>query len=210
MLYYIILYYVILCFVILYYTILSYLILSYIILYYVLLYYIILYYLILSYLILCFVILYYIILYYSILHYIILYFIILYYIILYYIILCIYMCTHAHICMYIYIYIHKLHMYQNERVCTALVQVSFDMCNRITEVPASQEAFQDASARGGPRDARAAQLQHAGDSHRHGAETSDPEPPGVVGPSQRLRHLGEMDDGYPLVMTNIAIEHGHL
>ena len=93
--------------------------------------------------------------------------------------------VHTHI----YIYVSLLRMYQNERVCTALVQVSFDMFNLITEVPPSQEAFQDASARGGPCDARAAQLQHAGDSHRHGAETSDPEPPRVVGPSQRLRHL---------------------
>jgi hypothetical protein len=106
-------------------------------------------------------------------------------------------CTHTHNMYthnmythtYIYIYVSLLRMYQNERVCTALVQVSFDMFNLITEVPPSQEAFQDASARGGPCDARAAQLQHAGDSHRHGAETSDPEPPRVVGPSQRLRHL---------------------
>ena len=61
------------------------------------------------------------------------------------------------------------------------------MFNRIPELPPSaQEAFQDASARGGPRDEGAAQLQYAGDSHRHGAETSDPEPPRVVGPSQRM------------------------
>ena len=105
------------------------------------------------------------------------------------------MYTHTYIyIMHLYVhthtsvYIYKLHMYQNECVCTALVQVSLDMFNRITGVP-PQEAFQDASARGGPCDARAAQLQHAGDSHRHGAETSDPEPPRVVGPSQRLRHL---------------------
>ena len=50
----------------------------------------------------------------------------------------------------------------------------------------AQEALQDAPAGGGPRDEGATQLQHAGDSHRHGAEASDPEPPRVVGTSQRL------------------------
>ena len=87
---------------------LYYIIFYYVILYNIILYYILFYYTILCYIILCYIILYCIILYYIILYYI--YYIILYCIVLYYIILY-YICMQLHACMYLYIYMYTICLY---------------------------------------------------------------------------------------------------